>query len=197
MRSKRAENFAGILRFIETYRDGWGRSPSLREIAGATGLSAATVSRYLSDLRDRGEIAYDGVRSIVTRGEGKSVTVPVLGAVACGIPRLAEENIEDYVRLPAALFGSGSFFLLRASGRSMIGAGIDDGDLVLIRQQSTAEPGEIVVALVDDEATLKRFYPEPELGIIRLQPENPAMSPIYVDHCILQGVAVKVIKNLE
>ena len=120
----------------------------------------------------------------------------VLGSVACGVPRFAEENIEEYVRLPVSLFGSGDFYILRAVGDSMIGVGIDDGDLVLVRQQNYAEAGQIVVALVEDEATLKRYYPEPENKRVRLHPENDSMSDIYVDECLIQGVAVKVIKNL-
>ena len=123
-------------------------------------------------------------------------TVPLLGTIACGIPKLAEENIESYMRLPAALFGKGPFFMLRAWGDSMVNAGIEDGDLVLIRQQSTARPGQIVVALTGEEATLKRYYPAPLQHRIRLQPENEHMEPIYVRDCLIQGVALKVIKEL-
>ena len=125
-----------------------------------------------------------------------SVRVPVLGSVSCGLPKFAEENIEEYVRLPSSLFGDGEFYFLRAKGDSMIGAGIDDGDLVLIRRQDTARPGQIAVALTDDEATLKRFYPEPQNRRIRLHPENPELEDIYVENCAVQGIAVKVIKNL-
>ena len=122
---------------------------------------------------------------------------PILGKVSCGVPKFAEENIEEYVRLPVALFGRGQFFILRANGDSMIEADINDGDLVLIRQQNYADEGQIVVALMDDEATLKRYYPEPEKQLIRLHPENSRMDDIYVSDCIIQGVAVKVLKDLE
>ena len=122
---------------------------------------------------------------------------PILGKVSCGVPKFAEENIEEYVRLPVALFGRGQFFILRANGDSMIEADINDGDLVLIRQQNYADEGQIVVALMDDEATLKRYYPEPEKQRIRLHPENSRMDDIYVSDCIIQGVAVKVLKDLE
>ena len=101
------------------------------------------------------------------------------------------------MRLPVALFGRGQFFILRANGASMIEADINDGDLVLIRQQNYADEGQIVVALMDDEATLKRYYPEPENQRIRLHPENSQMDDIYVSDCIIQGVAVKVLKDLE
>jgi len=120
----------------------------------------------------------------------------VLGSVSCGVPRFAEENIEEYVSLPEALFGRGEFFILKAKGDSMIDAGIDDGDLVVIRQQSSAEDGQIVVALIDDEATLKRFYRDDKNKRVRLHPENEAMEDIFVDDCIIQGIAVKVIKDL-
>ena len=129
--------------------------------------------------------------------KGKLIHFPILGRIACGIPKFAEENIEEYVRLPVALFGKGNFFILRAYGDSMIEAGIDDGDLVLIRQQNYADEGQIVVALMEDDATLKRYYPEPENQRIRLHPENSRMDDIYVDYCEIQGVAVKVLKDLE
>lgn len=121
----------------------------------------------------------------------------LLGCVSCGVPKFAEENIEEYVRLPIALFGRGQFFILRANGDSMIEANIDHGDLVLIRQQNYADEGQIVVALMDDEATLKRYYPEPENRRVRLHPENKQMDDIFVDNCVIQGVAVNVLKDLE
>ena len=202
MRTKDHRIFPILEKFINEQTERTGVPPSVAEMAAAVGLSKATVSRYLAYMREHDMIdAGTGHRSIVTR-EAKSarlqsVRVPVLGAVSCGVPKLAEENIEEYVRLPVSLFGSGDFFLLRANGNSMIEAGIDNGDLVLIRQQSTADPGQIVVALIGDEdATLKRFYPDREAGFIRLHPENQTMEDIIVDNCIIQGVAVKVLKEL-
>ncbi len=201
MRSKNPEYFGLLERFIDDYMETNGTSPTNQEIADGAGLSTATVSRYLSYMRKQGMIDYEGHRNITTARKRKlkqqSVEVPVLGRVACGIPRYAEENIEQYVRLPSALFGKGEFFLLRASGDSMTEAGVDDGDLVLIRQQDCAMPGQIVVALIGDEATLKRYYPEPDRQRVRLHPENASMKDIYVRRCIIQGVAVKVLKDLE
>ena len=104
--------------------------------------------------------------------------------------------IERYFRLPASLIGSGEFYFLRAFGDSMIEAGISEGDLVLVRRQETARPGQIVVALVGDETTLKRFYPEPEKRRIRLHPENRELEDLYVENCSIQGIAVKVLKDL-
>ena len=201
MRSKNQEYFTLLERYIDTYTDSHGVSPSTREIAAGTGLSLATVSRYLSYMRENGMIDYVGQRNIITQRKRMTSTgsnkVPLLGSVSCGIPKFAEGNIEEYVQLPTALFGKGDFFLLRASGDSMIEAGIDNGDLVLVKHQDHAEPGQIVVALIgDDEATMKRFYPEPQNGIIRLHPENPALDDIIVENCSIQGIAVHVMKSL-
>lgn len=199
MRSKNPAYFELLIRFIDDYIDNYGRSPSTQEIASGTGLSPATVSRYLSRMREDGIIDYSGHRNIVTKRNSATETnaVPVLGSVSCGIPKFAEENIEEYVKLPVSLFGKGDFFLLRASGNSMIDAGIDSGDLVLVRRQDYAAPGQIVVALMEEEATLKRYYPEPQNGYIRLHPENKDMVDIIVDRCLIQGVAVHVIKELN
>ncbi len=201
MQHKNAEYFKRMENFIDKFTAEYSVSPTSQQISEGTGLSPATVSRYLKVMREENVLDYGGVRNITTRRERqiRSKTynfVPVLGAVSCGVPKFAEENVEEYVKLPASLFGKGDFFILRANGDSMIGAGIDDGDLVLIRQQNTAEPGQIVVALMEDEATLKRFYPEPENHRVRLHPENPEMRDIYGDNVIIQGVAVKVIKGL-
>lgn len=198
MQYKKPEYCAMIEDYINSYRNRQGSAPSVRQIAAGVGLAVGTVSKYLSYMRQNGVLDYDGHRNITTqktRGLMNMLYVPLLGAVSCGIPKLAEENIEEYVCLPESLFGRGEFFLLRAKGDSMTGAGIEDGDLVLIRQQSTAEYNQIVVALVDDEATLKRFRPKADHVI--LHPENNRYEDIIVDSCLIQGVAVKVIKDLE
>ncbi len=200
MRSKNPEYFRLIEDYINEYRDAKGTVPSNAEISSGTGLSSATVSRYLTKMREDGQISYDGHRTIQTRKMQKardgSVMVPILGQVACGLPKFAEENIEEYIPLPKVYIGQGDFYLLRAKGDSMVEIGIDDGDLVLVRHVSVAEPGQVVVALMGDEATLKRFYPEPERNRIRLHPENREMADIYVDNCEIQGVAIKVIKDI-
>ena len=194
------ENFRLLEEYIDDYRGvSGGRAPTVAEIADGVGLAKSTVSKYLRRMREDGRIHFEGHRSLVTRRMREETAglcrVPVLGAVACGLPILAEENVEEYVSLPVALFGRGDFYLLRAKGDSMTGAGIEDGDLVLIRQQSTAEYNQIVVALLDEEATLKRFRPERD-GV-RLHAENPNYDDILTDRCVLQGVAVKVIKDLH
>ena len=202
MRSKKNPEYLKMLEeFIDEYIEKNQTAPTLKEIAAGVELPLSTVGRYIAYMREQGVIDYEGHRSITTRQAKKmnyeSVKVPVLGSVSCGVPKLAIENIEEYIRLPVALFGRGDFFILRANGDSMIEAGIDDGDLVLIREQNYADPGQIVVALMDDEATLKRFYPEPKKRRFRLHPENSALKDIYVKECIIQGIAVKVLKDLE
>ncbi len=200
MQHKNEEYYKVLEEFIDAYFGDYGRAPSNREISDGTGLSTATVSRYLSTMREKGMLDYDGYRNIITRRHGmhvdEFVEVPILGSVACGIPKYADENIEGYVRLPVSLFGKGRFFLLHATGDSMTGIGIRSGDLILVRQQDDAEPGQVVVALVGDEATLKRYYPEPEKHRVRLHPENDGMEDIYVDDCIIQGVAVKSMREI-
>ena len=200
MRHKNEEYFALLENFINEYTIENGRSPSNRDMASGTGLSTATVSRYLQYMREQGMLDYDGQRNIRTlrqqKMSGAMVEVPILGTIACGIPNLAEENIEEYVQLPVSVFGKGNFYLLHANGESMLDAGIEDGDLVLVSKQNYADEGQIVVALIDDEATLKRYYPEPQKHRVRLHPENKTMEDIYVENCIIQGVAVKVLKDL-
>lgn len=198
MRSKDKTLMAAIEKFVSDYTDNNGISPTMQEVADGVGSSKATVQRYIAQLCEDGILDYSGYRTMTsTKTKAAAIRVPVLGTIACGIPKFAEENIEEYVRLPVALFGKGNFFILRAYGDSMIEAGIDNGDLVLIRQQNYADEGQIVVALMEDEATLKRFYPEPKKHRIRLHPENSRMDDIYVDNCEIQGIAVKVLKDLE
>lgn len=199
MREKNPETAARIRRYIDRYCMETGAAPSIRTIADATGVPRPTVQRYLIALGEAGEISYVGGK--ITTGatekfEGEQVTVALLGEVACGLPNYAEEHIETYLRLPRALVGSGNCYLLRARGESMIEAGIAPGDLVLVRESATALPGQIAVVLVGEEATLKRYYPEPEKKRIRLHPENREMQDLYVTHAVVQGVAVKVIKEL-
>lgn len=201
MRTKNSEYFIQIEEFVKEYYEKNGISPSMREISQKVGISCATVQRYLSTMRDEGKIKYSGHRSITSsqsvRDFREILKVPVLGRVSCGLPKYAEENIEEYINLPTSIFGNGNFYILYASGDSMIEAGINDGDMVLIRVQNTADVGDIVVALIDDEVTLKRYYPDPVHKRIRLHPENRSMKDIIVSDCIVQGVAVKLIKDLS
>ena len=199
MRRRNVELMNRIIEFTEQYYLENSSSPSVRVIADKFGIGVSTAYRYLLEMDERGLITYDGKRISNDRIEKLNsnsgvIRAAVVGSIACGIPNLAEENVEEYVSLPRSMFGDGEFFILRANGESMIDAGIETGDLVVIRKQACAEDGQIVVALVEDEATLKRLYRDK--GKVRLHPENRAMDDIIVDDCIIQGVAVNVIKDL-
>ena len=201
MQHKRYELFEQIESFINDYYEENGTSPTIYEIGDELDLSPATVSRYLKAMEEKGIVERNGQREVVTdkirKIQGNIAQIPLLGKIACGEPMFADGNIRDYVHLPASLLGHGSFFMLTAKGNSMTEAGIDDGDLVLVRQQDYAMEGQIVVALVErEDATLKRFFPEPNKRKIRLHPENSSMKDIYADadDVMIQGIAVKVIK---
>ncbi len=197
MRSKDNETLLGIKQFVNDYCDENGRGPSVNDVAKKYGVAKVTAQRYLSELRARGEIAQSafGYESIALSESRSAQSVPILGAVPCGPLTQVEEYIEGYVRLPESFVGKGQFYLLKASGNSMIGAGINDGDLVLIRVQETANVGEIIVALVDNEVTLKRLAYDG--NTYYLHPENKRMKDIYPENIEIQGIAVKVIKDLQ
>jgi len=199
MRHKSTELMGSIQTFVEQYYQNNRHSPSTTEIADAVGIARGTAYKYLVEMNDKGLIRYDG-QQITTEKTEKIRTaltsVALLGSVSCGVPTLEEEYAEEFVSLPADLFGKGTFFLLRANGESMIDAGILSGDLVLVRKQSEARDGEIVVALVDNENTLKRYFVDEDNHQIRLHPENKTMKDIIVPDCEIQGVAVSVIKSL-
>ena len=202
MRAKSIETKKKITDYIDSFYFEHGMAPTIREIEAGTGVPRPTVQRYLTSMRDSGEIEYyGGRRRIETERTQKIadegyVSVAVVGSIACGPLGFAEENIEEYIRLPSSFAGEGTYFLLHARGESMTGAGIDDGDMVLVRQQSEADEGKIVVALVDGEATLKRFYRTEREGVYRLHAENDAYEDIIVDQLSIQGVATNVIKKL-
>ena len=194
-------NPAGMDRIIsfvnDFYRDNR-RSPTGRQIAAATGISLTTVQRMLKTMTENGTIDYDG-QTIVTdlslKSSAGTVNVGIIGSIPCGNLALEEEAVEEIVQLPTALFGKGDLFLLHASGDSMTGAGIDDGDLVLIRKQEEARNGDIVVAFVEGEGnTLKRYK---QYGnTVFLHPENPKYRDIPLLNCKIQGIAINVIKKL-
>lgn len=197
------EYYGYILNFIEDYKNKFGESPSSREIGDALNLPKATLSRYLFAMRKNGMLEIGNARNI-TLAKNKPlqeiVNAPFVGKVACGLPQYAEGNVQELIPLPASYLGKGTFFILEADGESMIDAGIEPGDLIVVRQQATANPGDIVVALTsttDSTATLKRYYPEPKKKKIRLHPENSEMEDQYYDKVIIQGVAIRVLKNVE
>lgn len=179
------------------YQKEHGRSPSYREIMHALNLgSLATVQRYVRALvkADRIEVTDAGnISPLPQLMGGESKVVPLIGEIACGEPLFAVENIEESYTLPKSLFGDGELFMLTAKGNSMIDAGISKGDLLVIRRQTAADDGDIVVALIDNDATLKRIYHKD--GKIILHPENKQMKDIVLDKCNVQGVLVGCIKK--
>lgn len=199
MAVKNQELFIKIKKCIDNFFDLNGYSPSVRDISVVIGTPKSTVQRYLDAMRDMGVIK-NGKFGIETehiaKTERATVCVPLIGTVPCGPLTEEEEYIDGYVKLPKSFLGTGEFFILTASGESMIEAGINDGDLVVIKKQNHAKSGDIVVALADGKNTLKRYFPEPQNKRIRLHPENSDMEDFYVTELYIQGVATKVIKNL-
>jgi repressor LexA len=181
-----------------------GRPPTIRELGRSLGIASTNGVRYLLDvLVQKGYIRRQsrtsrGIQMIPGPFPEALRSVPLVGRVAAGEPILAEENIEDVFFMDSAFLTSGDIFALRVKGESMRGAGIFDGDVVFARKQPLAHPGDIVVALIGDEATVKRFYPEN--GRIRLEAANPDYGPIIVDRGVsgfrLAGKVIALIRRL-
>lgn len=199
MRKMSEDLLQNIKEFIENYVNDNGFPPSVRDICGGLNIkSTATVFKYVDKLNELGLVQKcpQKTRAInVLEGRMKKEdfsSVPLVGKIAAGIPITAIENIEDTYSLPTKMF-SGELFMLTVSGTSMIDAGIFDGDNVIIQKTETAENGEIVAALIDDSATVKRFYKEKDQ--IRLHPENKAFSDIIVKNCVILGKVVGLIRK--
>lgn len=179
-----------VLDFIKDFQKKEGRSPSFRQIAkGCSFPSLATAQKYVAILQSRGMIEKNSLGKInIPRNlsKGKTVIAPLVGTIACGTPILAEENIEETFQLPTAIFGNAKSMLLRASGDSMTGVGINDGDLIVAEICDTADEGDIVVALLEDSATVKTLHKKN--GHIYLHPENPNYEDIPADNVIIQGI---------
>lgn len=200
-----------IYDFIRAYQQEKGYPPSVREMAAAVGLSSpSTVHAHLSALEDHGLIKRDKtkpralevfeqdgtsvktaeVRAMPDRG---SVSLPLVGRVAAGMPILAEQNVEDTFTLPTEIVTDSSSFVLEVHGNSMVNVGIYNGDYIVVREQKSAMNGEIVVAMIDSEATVKTFYKEH--GRVRLQPENDAMEPIFATNPTILGKVVALLRR--
>lgn len=204
-----------ILKFIEKQIQVNSYPPSVREIGKAVGLkSTATVHGYLAKLEEKGYIKKESQKgrtlkllkgglienknqtSMKEFYSGKEmVEVPVIGKITAGAPILAVENVTDTFPIPIDFVGNSESFMLTVRGESMIEAGILDGDYILVRKQNTANNGEIVVALIEDEATVKTFYKEKDH--IRLQPENSTMDPIIVPDCKILGKVSGVFRKMQ
>ena len=202
-----------ILDYIEKQSQVNGYPPSVREIGKAVGLkSTATVHGYLAKLEEKGYIKKESQKGrtlkLLKGSSGKATTesrkdfytgremvdVPVIGKITAGAPILAVENITDTFPIPIDFVGNSESFMLTVRGESMIEAGILDGDYILVKKQNVANNGEIVVALIEDEATVKTFYKEKDH--IRLQPENSTMDPIIVPDCKILGKVAGVFRKM-
>ena len=190
-----------ILDYIKSQILERGFPPAVRDICEAVHLkSTSSVHSHLETLEKNGYIKRDPTkpRAIEILDESfnfnrrEMVNVPLIGRVAAGEPLLAQQNIENYFPIPMEFMPNNQTFMLTVCGESMINAGILDGDLVLVEQRNTAHNGEMVVAMIDDSATVKRFYKEE--GIIRLQPENDTMDPIIVKDCVIVGKVIGVFR---
>jgi repressor LexA len=204
------ERQRAILDYLRAFVDEHGYPPTVREIGEAVGLrSPSTVHAHLAQLERAGLLRRDPTkpRAIELTDRRRHVDesppdfhrLPLVGEIAAGGPLLAEQNVEDYVAVPEPLSRGGEEFLLRVKGDSMTGAGILNGDFVVVQRRQDAQNGEIVVALADDdesadEATVKRFFRED--GRVRLQPENDAFEPIYAEHVQILGKVIGVFRHV-
>ena len=192
-----------IFEFIKRYAAKYGYPPTVREIGKAVGLaSSSTVHAHLANLERYGllkrnpakpralELLFDKAKQAIAPSG-----LPLVGQVAAGQPILAEENIEEYVQVPVLAGGAEGEYVLRVAGESMRDAGILEGDFVVVRPQETAQDGDIVVALVGEEATVKRFFRDPDH--IRLQPENSDMDPIRSSDVRVLGQVVGVFRKIR
>lgn len=217
-RGKLGKRQLAIYDFIRSYSEEHGYPPSVREIGAAVGLaSPSTVHMHLKVLEEHGLIKRDSKKPRTIEVMGKqatepvedgqalasvaqdpgsnSISLPLVGRVAAGTPILAEQNVEETLTLPTSIVGDSSSFILRVRGDSMLNAGIFDGDYIVVKEQHEAHDGEIVVALLDDSATVKTFYREADR--VRLQPENDLMEPIYVKDPVILGRVTALVRSLS
>lgn len=200
MRSKSNDKMIRIVEYINDRYFDENYIPTMQEIADYMGMSKGNVSDYLKEMSSLGMIDMNGGwRNLSTNKIDKVLSdisrVPIVGSIACGTPMLAEENIDSYLTISGSFLGPGKYFGLKATGNSMIKANINDGDIVIVRQQNTANEGDIIVALIDDKATLKRYYKDTLKRMVRLHPENDEMEDMFYKNVAIQGIAVKIVKD--
>ena len=215
MSSKPSKRQQAVLDCIRKCIEEKGYAPTVRDICKSLGLSSpSTVHVHLNALEEKGLIKRDAHKSrsiilvddaaseavpepasnVLSPSFAKTVNVPLVGNVAAGVPILAEQNIEDSMALPVDIVGDSASFMLSVHGDSMVECGINDGDYVVVKEQPVANNGDIVVAIIDDGATVKRYYREKDH--IRLQPENSSMEPIITTNCSIAGRVVAVFRRL-
>ena len=192
---EKTKNEEAVFAFIQKFITENGYAPCVREVCSACNIkSTATVFNIINRLKERGLLEKSEVKRRAIALKSKTVSVPVVGTVAAGQPIFATENLEGYVSLPENFFAGGELFMLNVQGSSIIKIGMFDGDKVVVRKQSTAENGDIVVALVDDSATVKRFYKKD--GKFILHPENDDMQDFIFDEVSVMGKVVGLIRNI-
>lgn len=204
MRTKNQDTLSGILKYVNKYFQDNHASPTIDDVSAGVGVPRSTVHRYLVALSEKGELDYKrGILSAPQSAKMKSayVSAPVVGSICCGTPEEEEEFVEEFVSLPVSIFGKGEFYILHAKGDSMVDAGIDEGDKVVIERNCTAQEGDIVVALdANNQNTLKRYIGyDRKHGCHLLKYENEEVYPnkvIKVKSFTVQGVARHVIKPL-
>ncbi len=200
MRFRNQEKDGEILECVTQHSLEYNCPPTIRDISKVVGLAPTSVQQRVNKLILQGKLEKhaSGRGYVTAQLSGSKRNVPLAGVVACGQPLFAEENIEEYLTISNSLLGGeGDYFALRCNGESMVNAGIETGDMVFVRKQNTANEGDIVVALCDDDsATLKRFYTDHKNKRFILHPENDDMEDIIVSECRIQGVAVKVLKDV-
>ena len=191
-----------LVAFIKECIDNNGYPPTVREMCRAINVnSTSTVAYYIDKLVEDGILkrnpnknrALEIVGNVTSKDTGDFVQIPLVGNIAAGVPIMAVENVEEYFMFTPNLFKGEGLFMLTVCGDSMINAGIYNGDKIVIRQQATADNGEIVAAMIDGSATVKRFYKED--GRFRLQPENDAMEPIYTTEVSILGKVVGLLRK--
>jgi repressor LexA len=216
MKKKLSKRQQSIYEYICSYSAEHGYPPSVREIGAAVGLaSPSTVHMHLQVLQEQGLIKRDSKKpraievvnnpsehdeglhlaKVTEDPDSNTISLPLVGRVAAGQPILAEQSVEERLNLPTSIVGDASSFVLRVHGESMINAGIFDGDYIVVKEEHDAHDGEIVVALIDDSATVKTFYRED--GRIRLQPENDTMEPIYAENPRILGRVTALIRSIS
>lgn len=209
MKKSMEQKLNALYQFLKEYQKQNGFCPSVREMCDELKVnSTSTITYYLNHLEKEGKIRRGAFKNraieIINQDLDSNVKmmeiiqsyqpIPILGQITAGEPILAVENFEEVFYMPSGLFRGDDLFMLTVSGESMIEAGIQDGDKVVIRKQDTANNGDIVAALIDDSATIKRFYKED--GHFRLQPENPTMEPMFFDEVTIIGKVVGLIRNM-
>lgn len=202
MKTRSKTKMEEIIRYVEQYYMTCAASPSTTKIAEKIGVSRGTAYKYLVEMAERGLIGYDGKTIMTSRMRHMNtdrLNVPIVGAVRCGPPEEEHEEINEYVSLPASLFGYGDYFILCAKGDSMNLAGIDEGDYVVVERRTEAKAGDIVAVLDEDNcSTLKRLGYDSIRGRYYLKAEssNPVNKNLYPQEIVIQGIARNIIKKI-